>query len=80
MKHITVEDCRNLKKKFEKYCETAEQHEFVMLLITQFNMDETIKQIEKDGEVKNQKDVRAMFRVVLSLIGEDKSEYEEESD
>lgn len=80
MKHITVEDCRNLKKKFEKYCETAEQHEFVMLLITQFNMDETIKQIEKDGEVKNQKDVRAMFRVVLSLIGEDKSEYEEEED
>ena len=80
MKHITVEDCRNLKKKFEKYCETAEQHEFVMLLITQFNMDETIKQIEKDGEVKNQKDVRAMFRVVLSLIGEDKSEYEEEGD
>ena len=28
MKQITVEDCMQLKKKFDNYCETAEQHEF----------------------------------------------------
>ena len=57
MKEITVQDCLELKNKFDQYCQTAEQHEFPMLAI------------------------RAMFRVVLKLIGQDFSEYiEKEGD
>ena len=80
MKIITVQDCEELKQKFDKYCETAEQHEFPILAIINMKMDETMEHIRDAGEVTNQKDIRAMFRVVLRAIGEDPTEYEEEND
>ena len=80
MKIITVQDCEELKQKFDKYCETAEQHEFPILAIINMKMDATMEHIRDTGEVTNQKDIRAMFRVVLRAIGEDPTEYEEEND
>ena len=80
MKIITVQDCEELKQKFDKYCETAEQHEFPILAIINMKMDATMEHIRNAGEVTNQKDIRAMFRVVLRAIGEDPTEYEEEND
>ena len=41
-------------------------------------MDATMEHIKEAGKVENQKDIRAMFRVVLRTIGEDPTEYEEE--
>lgn len=81
MKEITVQDCLELKNKFDQYCQTAEQHEFPMLAMVNIKMDVTIEKVKADGKVENQKDIRAMFRVVLKLIGQDFSEYiEKEGD
>lgn len=80
MKIITVQDCEELKQKFDKYCETAEQHEFPILAIINMKMDATMEHIRDAGEVTDQKDIRAMFRVVLRAIREDPTEYEEEND
>ena len=80
MKTITVQDCEELKQKFDKYCETAEQHEFGKLLIVGLPLDKTMAQIRDAGEVADQKDIRAMFRVVLRTIGEDSTEYQEEEE
>lgn len=74
MKTITIEDCRNLKNKFERYCETAEQHEFVLLTILHMKLDKTLEIIEKDGEIKDQEEARAMFRT----IGENADDYKKE--
>ena len=80
MKAITVQDCEDLKQKFDKYCETAEQHEFPILAIINMKMDATMEHIRDAGEVTDQKDIRAMFRVALRAIREDQTEYEEEND
>lgn len=40
-------------------------------------LDSTLDVIQRENEVTNQKEARAMFRVVLKVIGEDFSEYEE---
>ena len=77
MKTITIEDCRNLKNKFERYCESAEQYEFVLLVILQTKLDKTLETIEKDGEIKDQKEIRAMFRTILRIIGENVDDYAE---
>ena len=77
MKIITIEDCRNLKNKFEQYCETAEQYEFVLLVILQTKLDKTLETIEKDREIKDQKEIRAMFRTILRIIGENVDDYVE---
>lgn len=77
MKTITIEDCRNLKNKFERYCETAEQHEFVLLTILQMKLDKTLGIIEKDKAIKDQKEARAMFRTILLVIGENADDYAE---
>ena len=74
-KIITVEECIELKNKFDKYCKIAEQHEFVKLAMIQMPLETTIARIKEDNEVKDQKDIRAMFRVVLSVIGQYYSEY-----
>ena len=79
MKIITIEDCRSLKKKFYQYCETAEQHEFVLLTILQMKLDKTLETIEKDGMVKDQKEARAMFRTILLVVGENADDYAEVS-
>ena len=77
MKTITIEDCRNLKNKFERYCETAEQWEFVLLAILQAKLNKTLATIEKDGMVKDQKEARAMFQTILMVIGENADDYKE---
>ena len=77
MKNITIEDCRNLKNKFEQYCETAEQYEFVPLTILQMKLNKTLEAIEKDGLVKDQKEARAMFQTILLVIGENADHYKE---
>lgn len=77
MKIITIEDYRNLKNKFERYCETAEQYEFVLLAILQAKLDKTLETIEKDGLIKDQKEARAMFRTILLVIGENADDYKE---
>lgn len=74
-KEITIQDCLNLKQKFDDYCETAEQHEFAKLFLINTKMNATIERIQKVGRIEDQKDIRAMFRVVLKTIGEDISEY-----
>ena len=78
MKTITIEDCRNLKNKFERYCETAEQYEFISLTILQMKLDKTLATIEKDGMIKDQKEARAMFRTILLVIGENADDYKED--
>lgn len=76
-KEITVKDCDELHAKFMKYTETAEQHEFPLLAMINFRLDDTLARLRASGVVKNQKEARAMFRVVLKAIGEDASAYEE---
>lgn len=78
MKEITVEDIFELKEKFDKYLITAEQHEIVTLAIIDLMLNKTIKSIQSNNnEIKDQKEARAMFRVILKTIGKDYSEYEE---
>lgn len=75
MKEITLDDVKELRKKFDAYTETAEQHEFPMLAIIDDKMQETMMRYEEAGEVTNQEDARAMFRVVSRIIGESPREY-----
>lgn len=78
MKQVTVADCLELRKLFEKYCETAEQHEFITLALIQSRMDKYISRLQQVGNIENQNEANAMFRVVLGAIGKDFSDYEEE--
>lgn len=78
MKIITLNDCFKLKERFMKYTENAEQHEFAKLLMLETMIDKTIEKYCKLTEIP-QKDARAMFRVVLKIIDEDFSEYEEQN-
>lgn len=77
MQEITVQDCEELKRKFDDYCENAEQHQFPLLLMINLKMDATLEHIRAAGKVENQKDTRAMFRIVLKAIGEDATKYQE---
>ena len=79
-REITLQDCEDLYKRFEKYTETAEQHEFVRLAVVNVALDKTMTRLRATGKVENQKEARSMFRVVLTVIGGDKSEYEEDSE
>ena len=78
MKKVTVADCLELQKLFEKYCETAEQHEFIILALIQLHMDNYISRLQQVGKIENQKEANTMFRVVLGAIGKDFSDYKEE--
>ena len=77
MQEITVQDCVQLREKFLKYCNTAEQHQFPMLAMINVKLDSTLEKLQQENKVTNQSEARAMFRVVLKVIGEDFSEYEE---
>ena len=79
MKIITLNDCFELKEKFIKYTQNAEQHEFSKLFLLENMIDTTLEKYSNENKVSNQKDARAMFRVVLKTIGEDFSEYEEQN-
>jgi len=80
MKTITKEDIKNLRTDFDKYTETAEQYQFPMLAMVDIPFRKTIERIENGtyNIEENQKDLRAMFRCVLRVIGKDFSEYVEE--
>ena len=75
MKTITMTDCRELYNRFIKYTETAEQHEFAKLAMINMMLDTTITHW---SDPIDQKEARAMFRVVLGAIGEDITPYREE--
>lgn len=77
MKEITIADCQQLRERFLKYCDSAEQHQFPMLAMINVRLNATVEALEKAGEVQDQKNARAMFRVVLKVMGEDFSEYKE---
>ena len=79
MKNITIEDCHELERKFRDYTKIAEQHEFPMLLAMEMRLIVTIDTWEKAGEVTDQQNANAMFRVILRMIGEDCTEYLEEN-
>lgn len=73
---ITLDDILELNQEFLTYCNTAEPHEFPLLVMIQVRMHASIENW-KTGEI-NQKEARAMFRVVLKTIGKDFSKYAEE--
>lgn len=75
IKEITLEDVKNLRKQFEKYTQTAEQCEFPLLVTIDMRMQSTMEAYEKAGKVTDQQDARAMFRVVLQVIGGDYEQY-----
>lgn len=52
MKQVTVEDCLELQKLFEKYFETAEQHEFIKLILIQSRIDKYISRLHHIGKIK----------------------------
>ena len=74
--NITMADCRELYNRFIKYTETAEQHEFAKLAMINMMLDATMA---RWSDPVNQKEARAMFRVVLGAIGEDITPYKEEN-
>ena len=76
MKTITIKDCDNLLKDFVEYTNNAETHEFPMLLLIDMKLRQTIENCKQKGYA-DQKELRAMFRVVLKTIGKDYSEYVE---
>lgn len=78
MKTITIEDCKELYNEFNRYADNAEQHEFPRLIMIDLKLQDTIDQYEEAGCIEDQKEARAMFRVVLKIIGKDYSEYEED--
>ena len=73
-KVITLADCQELYEQFIKYAETAEQHEFALLFRIHKMLDITLS---RWSDPLNQKEARAMFRVVLGTIGGDTAPYQE---
>ena len=65
-KQITLSDCQELYNKFLTYTETAEQHEFPILLKLQLMMEASLKKWENEVD---QKEAAAMFRVIKKCIG-----------
>lgn len=77
MPEIKVEDCKKLREEYMEFCNRQEQHAFPMLAAIHVRIDATIKALEEDIHSVSQKDLRAMFRVVLKIMGKDYSEYNE---
>lgn len=77
MKTITIDDCKELHNEFDRYAGNAEPPEFPTLLFVDLKLRYTIEQYEAAGCIEDQEQARAMFRVVLKIIGKDYSEYEE---
>lgn len=73
MKEVTVEALEELIIKFNKYKETAEQHEFPKL----YALDVAIQKTDLKIIVSTQSQARAMFRTIAKIIGEDYSDYTE---
>lgn len=67
-KVITIADCQALYHRFQKYIETAEQHEFPRLMMLDMMFQRTVP-LWKDPI--NQSEAQAMFRVVEQYIGKE---------
>lgn len=81
MKIVTREDAIELRRKFDAYTETVEQHEFPLLFMIDRMMAGTIQECDENeswSDIEIQKQLRAMFRVVSDIIGLDASEYKED--
>ena len=65
-KQITLSDCQELYNKFIEYTETAEQHEFPILVKLQLMMEASLK---KWKDPLNQAEASAMFRVIKKVTG-----------
>ena len=65
-KQITLSDCQELYDKFLIYTETAEQHEFPILVKLQLMMEASL---EKWKDPLNQAEAAAMFRVIKKVTG-----------
>lgn len=78
MRDITLQEVRDLRARFDQYLQTAEQHQFALLVMVEGKFRHTLKHYEEIGQVDDQKDANAMFRVVLNTMGQDFSEYKEE--
>lgn len=63
---ITLKDCQDLYERFIKYTETAEQHEFPILIKLQLMMEHSLKLWQ---DPINQEEAAAMFRVVEKVTG-----------
>ena len=77
MPEITLEDCKELLAEYEEFCNRQEQHAFPALAAINLRIDATIELLEENIHAVTQKDLRAMFRVVLKIMGKDCSKYNE---
>lgn len=77
MKTITMEDVNELYKKLKTYTSKAEDFQYPMLFMIDLLMVKTMNKYIEEGGIKDQSEANAMFRVVLKVIGEDFSDYEE---
>lgn len=68
MPEITMDDCKKLHERFKKYTETAEQHEFPILMQLDFRLQHTMATWK---DPINQTEAAAMFRVVEKYIGKE---------
>lgn len=81
MKTITLEDVKDLRRKFDEFLETQalEQNMFPIILPIDLKFNNTLEHYEKINGVDDQKEARAMFRLILKIMSEDNSEYKEET-
>lgn len=76
MKEIKIQDVYNLQKEFLDYCDRrAELHDYPLLVFFDMLIEVTLKHIEE--KIKDQKEMRAMFRTIYKIIGKDYSSYVE---
>lgn len=79
MKKITFKDCEELKRRFDRYRDTAEQHEYTTLLMVDIPLRNTIDGMRGKQDLDEyQETLNTMFRVVLRVMGneEEAKEYE----
>lgn len=79
MKTITLEDVKDLRCKFDEFLETKalEQNMFPIILPIDLKFNNTLEHYEKINDVDDQREARAMFRLILKIMDEDDSEYQE---
>lgn len=66
-----LDTAKQLKKKFEKYSERAEQHEFVKLMMIDIELNKTINHLEEDpNHTLSEDEFQAMVRVIARVTGE----------
>lgn len=64
---ITLDDCYKLQAEFKKYCESAEQHQFTLLLMMDVKMTDTINCLEHGIDIK-QSELHSMFNVITKIM------------